>query len=101
MILLQVAYEYAEAIGIYRYPANPQNKFNPRNLSVFMLFVLFTISTSALLIFDANSYREFEEGFFAFIAASFTNVGLLINILKSRDIFRLVDNFEKTIETRK
>lgn len=101
MKLLQVAHEFAAVIGIHPFQTYTKNRFNVRNFCVFLLLILFTISTSALVLFGARTGREFEEAFFAWISASFTNIGLLINILKSRDIFRLVDHFENTVETRK
>lgn len=88
----------AKVLGIRRLEPDQTNPFNRRNICVLLIYVLYFISTTAFLLFDANTFQEFTECFFAFITVLFISIGFLLNILKTTELFQLQDTVEKTIE---
>lgn len=98
MQLFEMTHKVMAMIGIRLYWPEVQNRFNCRSLGILTLFFLFSTSSTAFIIFDANSFREYEDACFAWISVTFTFVGLLINVLKAVDILRLIENFETICE---
>lgn len=74
--------------------------FTRRNVFVLLLYVLFFVTSTAFILFDANTFEDYSEAFFAWASVLFTGVGFLIYILQSKDIFRVIRHFEQIIENR-
>lgn len=98
MKLFEITQENLNTFGI-----NPRykNKFNLRSLGMFLLFSVTLISVTAFIIFDANSFREYQEPFFEFTVAMNTALLFVSIISKSTHIFPIIKRLEKTIEMRK
>lgn len=89
----------AALIGIHALRADETSHFNPRNVSVLLIFGLFASSSTAFIVFDAKSVRDYEEAFFPWISLSFVCVGFIFNIVKSDQIYVVCDTIENLIES--
>lgn len=101
MKLFTVIIKYASIIGIRKPRPDQTIYFNTRSVIVLLYLALFSFSAAALLLFEAQTFQEYSEGFFGLTSASFTYVGLLEKVFTSAIIFNFIEKLELTIEERK
>lgn len=75
--------------------------FNLRNMIYLSILSQFSFSAITFFIFRAKTFREYAESFYVSATAAINNFGATVTVLKAASIYRLIGNFEKTIEDRK
>lgn len=98
MELFLALLEYSDIIGIRPLRPNQTSVFNRRNLSVFLFFVLFFISSTACLYFDDSTFEEYSQTFYAWLTMLLTGIGFTINVLLTVNLFQLLDKLKHSIE---
>lgn len=101
MKILKLMQKYYEVLGII--PPNKSGKFqsfNFKTLLAIFFYVQHCIASSAFLLIEAKTIREFAESFFwcETMVTSFFNAFIII--LKGGEMFYMIRNFENTIEKR-
>lgn len=94
MKLFEPVLEYSALIGIRPLRPNEASVFNQRNTTFSVFYLLCSISSALSLYFDANTFYEYCQAFYFFISLTLVGIGLFINILLSKNTFRLKDTFE-------
>lgn len=89
---------YAKRLGVYR---NQSNVFNCRTICILLLFAMDSISITAHLVFDDNTFQNYTEAFFFWITLIGICIGLLIMLLKTNDIFKLLNTIDAIVDKRK
>lgn len=101
MKLFVATRKYAAWVGMHELRPGEKSHFNRKNVALLFIFGLYFISTTALIIFDARTFREYTEGFFGWITLGSVYAGALIMIMKLRDLFSVIHHVEKFVETCK
>lgn len=101
MKLFQVILKNAVWLGLRPRQRDENTSFNVQNLLVLLFFMLISISSAAFLWFDVTSFQEFAVTIYVWISATMTLIGFWIGVLNSVNLFRVIENLEKNIETRK
>lgn len=101
MKLLQDVQKHGMKLGIRRLRPNETSEFNPRNVTFLIIFGLYFASSTAFLVFDANTFRSYTVCFFVWMTLLVMIIGFLIMTLKSPDMLLVLDKVEKTIENGK
>lgn len=101
MKLLQMTEKIGAKFGVRRMRPGESSPFNRLNLAFSLLFGQFFISSTAFFLYDANTFYEYTLAFFGWMTWSFINVGYIVIILISPDIFGIADSAEAIIERRK
>lgn len=78
-----------------------ESTFNSRNVTVLLILCQFSLSAVTFFIFRAKTFREYAESFYVLTTAAINSFGAVTIILKAASVYRLIENFEKTIEDRK
>lgn len=87
-------------VGVY--PIQPgESVFNRCNLGLLLYLIISIILETASFLFDNTTIQEYTETFFARITVLSIFIGYLLNIVKSEEIFQLIENMEKFVESRK
>lgn len=90
--------KYAAIIGLHKLESDEQNKFNYRNVGVFIFFLLSFASSTAFVLFDANTPREYTNTIFPWFSLLFACIGFIFNILQVIDFLNLKAKAENLIE---
>lgn len=101
MKLFQACQEYMAIIGVRPLLPGEKHPFNRQNVRVLLVFGLAFILTSAFLIFDAQTLRQYAECFYAWSSVFAIFVGVLLVILKTEDLFQLINDLEIMIQNSK
>lgn len=89
----------AENIGLHL-RCDERSKFNGRNVGILIIFGLNFISATAFFWYDASTFKEYTMCFFAYITLLALNIGFLATIIRSPQIFQLLNDTEHFIENR-
>lgn len=100
MKLVQELTKYVSLVGLRELRPGEMSPFNRRNVGVLLIFVLLSISSTAVIWFDDETVQDYTESMFALISLVFNGLGVLVNIMKSNEFFDLIKDFENTIEMR-
>lgn len=99
MELFQPLRFYAEIIGI-SLKSRKHNGFNRRHLLVLFIFLFYSISSTAFLLFDAKTFKEYSEASFVWLTVISICFGFFTQILKSQELIDLIINSQTMIEFR-
>lgn len=100
--LFQFNQKYCKTIGIQLPETNRKGcKYNWINLGFFICSIEFFITSSAYLLYDANSMAEYGIVFFVLTTVIECMVAYLISILKVKEISEFIENCEDFIEKSK
>lgn len=89
--LFQVIEEHWSIIGIQPISSPEKTPFNWRNILVISIVGVYFVSTTLFLLFDATTFRECEEAFFPWITLLVIAVGLIQQVMKTREVFQFFD----------
>lgn len=89
-----------EHLGIYRIEPG-ERIFNRRNVGVLLMFGAAFISVTWFLIFGAKTIIEVEECFYLWVTVCCTTTGFFATILKTENLFELLDHANNFVEKRK
>lgn len=101
MKLCQVNAECLAIIGIRPRRLDETNNINVQNVIVFLIYGLSSVSTTAFFLFDAKTFQEHAESFFACETVTVLYMGFVLNVIKAMDLFGFIEQLEKIIEKRK
>lgn len=101
MQLFQELRKYGGNLGMHALDPNNKNPFNPRNTTFLIIYGLYFISSSAYLLFTANTFREYAMCFFIWLTLLFMNLGFLTMIFTSPILFNVADLIEEMIDLGK
>lgn len=100
MKLFQVCQKYMAIIGIRRLLPDEKFPFNRRNVGILFIFGQSFIAASAFLVFDAKTLKEYTECLYTWISVLGVLIGLALVIIRTEEIFQLIENMEKMVEQR-
>lgn len=73
--------------------------FNWRNVSMLVMCLLYSISSAAYLIFEADNVVDYGFSFYTFITHLINAICIPTVIIKMTNIFALMDEYAAFIET--
>lgn len=88
-------------MGMRRLRPNEKSPFHFQNIVFMLLFMVFNISVIAYMSFEAKTFQEYTESFYAFISVSFTSGALVLVYSMTADIYRFLDGLIIIVEGRK
>lgn len=100
MKVFVVLKRYLSYMGIRPLCADKKTPFPFQYVGVMFLFGLFFISVISFLSFEASTFQEYSESFYALISVSFGLIVMNFYSMKA-DIFGFFDRLENMIESRK
>lgn len=86
------------------FPSHPteNNTFNYKVLIILMPILIFSISSLAYMIFQAETIEDFEDSFLIASASFATALNFSIIVFwKMTKMFKMIESFEKIIEKSK
>lgn len=92
--------KFMSILGIQPHPAQ-QLLFNSKSILAFIFIVRYGIFTIAGLLFDAKTFGEYAESFYAIMTGFIVVSNFSTMTLKMSKIFRLIEQFDDTIQKRK
>lgn len=101
MKLFVAIQEYGAMIGIYPPKTDKTSIINGRNIAVFLMLASFSLSSTAYIVLDVDTFSEYTVSFFWWITVSLTCFGFVVNVLKTRKLFEVVWKTESMVEIRK
>lgn len=93
--------KYAKNMGIAELAPGQTNPFNRRTAIVATIFLIYLLSSTAYLLLDANTFRDYTMCFYIWVTLLFVFFGYLIMIVKAQDMFKLSKFMEQLIENGK
>lgn len=76
------------------------NRFNLRNLMILIFFSASTTIMSLFIIREDGTMAEYSSATYGCLSSTMTTIILLVFVWKTMDLYKLINNFEKTIEER-
>lgn len=101
MKIFHVLLEYARIIGIRPIEPGETSIFNFVNLIVLWYLGISTIAATAFLLFEASTFQQYAESFFAWISVVAVLIGSYFFIQNTLQSLEFIASLEKTIESRK
>lgn len=91
---------YYGLLGVNLCQAFQEVKFDLKKYGIILLMVICFSSSAAYFMFEATSFRQYAECFYAFVTMLTNLFNLIIIILKMPQIFKLINDFERAIQRR-
>lgn len=101
MKLFQTIRGYLAIMGIEPSRQCKNYSFNFSSLVILTTLVHFTAATAAFILYDAESFKEVADSFYASSASLSAVLNLIETICNSSRFFALIEGFENTIESSK
>lgn len=100
MKLYRVNRKCLALIGIRPRRSDETSNINFHNVVVFIIFGLCSISTTVFFLYEAKTFQEHAESFFACATVTALYGGFVLNLINAMDVFRCIELLEKLIEKR-
>lgn len=93
---------YFGIMGIRSSSQQPRKySFNSVSLAILATLVYFSVATTAFILYDAESFKQFADSFYSTATAIATTLNFIAIICNSSIFFELIESFENAIETSK
>lgn len=86
--------------GVKSPQSEKSNRFNLRNLTILIIFSASTTIMSLFIILEDGTMAEYSSAIYGCLSSTMTTIILLIFVWKTKDLYKLISSFEKTIEER-
>lgn len=84
-------------IGVRRNEAGQKHSFNWKNILILIMYIHYMIQAPPAV----ETFNEYADMSYAMLTVSLVLINLLIFILKTTELFKMINNFEISIEQRK
>lgn len=101
MKIFQSIRHHFEFVGISQAQSLRKHPFNLRNLAILLIYLQFLITSTAYVLFEAKTIREFADSFYAASTTAGVSNVFTWNMVNMANIFQLIDNSAMIIEKRK
>lgn len=101
MKLFQVIKMGMDRVGIRQLQPFQKSAFNLRNIQVFICLCLSGLSFGLFFVLEASKFGEYCESFYGTVTYVLAFLITLQLIQNTSNIFKLINNFESFIQTRK
>lgn len=91
----------AAIVGLRKLEPHESSVFNWRNVSILLALGLKTISVSAYILYDANTFQAYAVSSFIWITLVCMFIGFFIMIFKLQRLFDALKLAEELIDIRK
>lgn len=86
--------------GVESPQSEKNNRFNLRNLMILVFFSASTTIMSLFMICEDGTMAEYSSAIYGCLSSTMTTIILLIFVWKTKELYKLINNFETTIEER-
>lgn len=97
MKLFQELKKNLAVFGIFPLCVGDKCRFNPRNMAILLFFATSFSSAVTSFLFESENLQEYTKSFYVAITTLFTSAGLFVIILKSVELFQLIEHIERIV----
>lgn len=76
------------------------NRFNLRNLMILIFFLVSAVIMSMFIIREDGTMAEYSSAIYGCLSSTIAIIILLIFVWKTKELYKLINNFEESIEER-
>lgn len=92
--------KYAANFGVIELQPD-QCVFNRRNVAILIIYGLYFISATYSLLYESSTFKSYAESFYAWLSLTADTMGYFIMIIRSQNLYQVLQKLEKLIENRK
>lgn len=97
MKVLQSVQNYFAIIGIVPPQSHQSHRLNMKNMTMLLIFSLFTVSANVFFVYEAENFRELTDSFYAACSATLTTLSFSTIIGRMYLAFEFIENLESII----
>lgn len=100
MKTFQSTRKFFDILGVCSRSEKLSNLSHIKKCVIFLLFTQYSITLTSFLLFEANTFNEYADSFYAVATSSLLFFTLTEIVRKKTQIFHLIDNYERIIQKR-
>lgn len=87
-------------LGLHPFGSKHHKSNRWKQTMVLLILIQMSLATIAFLLFEAGTFREYADSFYIFATASLKVCTFSVTLWKQSKLFKLIDDYEKTINSR-